>query len=387
MTGGDALHCFVPDSRPLPATGAGPLSGVGMAIKDMIAVAGHTSSYGHPRWRATHAPARAEAEALTRLRAAGGAVAGLAKLDQLAYSLTGNVGEGDPPVNPHDPERFCGGSSSGSASAVAGGAAELGVGTDTAGSIRIPAAACGLFGIRPTHGLVPADGVLPLAPSLDTVGFLARDPGLLARALGAAAAGPPDAMRLRRVLLPRDLTDHADDATCAAVAALADRAAAALGADVEPVEAATLLSAAVGDMFARVQGREIWREHGPWVSDNLEQLAVDVQVRLRICEARGGDPPDAVRADLDARERYRRTVRDLLGADGVLVLPVLPRRGPLRAWSAEELTAYRSACFRLTAPGSLAGVPEVVVPAGVHAAGLAGPPGGDLALLRLAAAL
>jgi len=382
-----ALHCFVPDSRPLPATGAGPLSGVGMAVKDMIAVAGHTSSYGHPRWRATHAPADTDAEVLTRLRAAGGAVVGLAKLDQLAYSLTGNVGEGEPPVNPRDPERFCGGSSSGSASAVAGGAAELGVGTDTAGSIRIPAAACGLFSIRPTHGLVPADGVLPLAPSLDTVGFLARDPGLIEAALGAAAAGPPDDVRLRRVLLPRDLAEHADDATRAAIAALARRAADALGAEVEPVDAAALLSAEVRDMFARVQGREIWREHATWVSENIAHLAADVQVRLRMCEALSGDPPEAIRADLDARDRYRSTVRDLLGDDGVLLLPVLPRRGPLRSWSPEELTAYRGACFRLTAPGSLAGLPEVVAPAGEHAAGLAGPPGGDLALLRLAAGL
>jgi amidase len=371
-----ALHCFVPDSSPLPATADGPLAGVRAAVKDMIAVPGRTSSYGHPRWRATHAPAQVEAEALARLRAAGAAVVGFTKLDQLAYSLIGDVGEGEAPVNPRDPALFCGGSSSGSAAAVAGGVAELGVGTDTAGSIRVPAAACGLYSIRPTHGLVSTAGVLPLAPSLDVVGFLAREPALLDAAL-AAATTPPAGGALRRVLLPRDPSAYAD----ADIAA----AARATGLEVEPVDVGALVNAEVADLFARVQGREIWREHGAWAAAELEHLAPDVQARLRRCEALSRDSAAAIRADVEARDAYRRDVVELLGADTVLALPVLPRRGPLRAWDADELGAFRAACFRLTAPSSLGGVPEVVVPAGGGAAvGFVGPPGADRALLRLA---
>src|SRR5947209_10835611 len=187
------LHCLVPNSRELAPTGTGPLSGVRTVLKDCLAVAGHQSSFGHPRWRETHAAANCDAEIVSRLRHAGAEVVGLVKMDQLAYSIVGNAVEGEPPVNSYDPACFCGGSSSGSASAVAGGMAELGVGTDTGGSIRVPAAACGLFGIRPTHGRLSADGVIPLAASLDVVGFLAADPAPLARALAvsvkAAASG------------------------------------------------------------------------------------------------------------------------------------------------------------------------------------------------------
>ena len=185
----------------LPATGPGPLDGVTVAVKDMFAVAGHVSSFGHPRWRATHPPSAETAPAVSRLLAAGASVAGLAKLDQLAYSLIGNAGEGTAPLNSRYPGRFTGGSSSGPAAAVAAGLAGLGLGTDTAGSIRVPAASCGLFGFRPSHGLVGAGGVLPLAPSFDVVGILARSAAMLGPALEVLAspgvARPPAAARSR----------------------------------------------------------------------------------------------------------------------------------------------------------------------------------------------
>ena len=166
--------CWVPDSVSLRATSPGPLDNVTVPVKDMTSVAGHVSSFGHPRWRATHGPGEENAPVLSGLLAAGASVAGLAKLDQLAYSLIGNAGEGAAPLNSRYPSRFTGGSSSGPAAAVAAGLTEAGLGTDTAGSIRVPAAACGLFGFRPTHGLVSTRGVLPLAPSFDVVGVLAR---------------------------------------------------------------------------------------------------------------------------------------------------------------------------------------------------------------------
>lgn len=111
--------CWVPDSVSLQATSPGPLDNVTVAVKDMISVAGHVSSFGHPRWRATHSPAQENAPVLSGLLAAGASVTGLAKLDQLAYSLIGNAGEGVAPLNARYPSRFTGGSSSGPAAAVA----------------------------------------------------------------------------------------------------------------------------------------------------------------------------------------------------------------------------------------------------------------------------
>ena len=142
-------HCWVPDSFAVAATGSGVLDGRTLAVKDMFAIEGHVSSFGLARWRATHSAAAGTAPVIQALLAAGASIAGLAKLDQIAWSIVGNVGEGTPPLNPVYPDRFTCGSSSGPASAVAAGLAEIGIGSDTGGSIRAPAAACGLFGLRP----------------------------------------------------------------------------------------------------------------------------------------------------------------------------------------------------------------------------------------------
>jgi amidase len=149
---------------------------------------------------------------LERLLSAGAPIAGLAKLDQLAWSIVGNADEGVAPLNPAYPDRFTCGSSSGPASAVAAGLADAGIGTDTGGSIRAPAAACGLYGLRPTHGLISTDGVLPLAPSFDTVGALARDLAALKHVLEVVAdmhAGQP----VRRVVIPSDGLAEVTEAT------------------------------------------------------------------------------------------------------------------------------------------------------------------------------
>ena len=155
------INCWVPNSYPIAPTGEGVLSGKTIAVKDLIDYAGHKVSFGLSRWRETHEASKETAPVLSRLLEAGGSIMGFAKLDQLAYSLIGNVGEGAPPLNSLYPERYAGGSSSGAAAAVAAGLVRVGLGTDTAGSIRVPAASCGLFGLRPTHGAISVSGVLP----------------------------------------------------------------------------------------------------------------------------------------------------------------------------------------------------------------------------------
>jgi amidase len=383
------LKCFVPNTLQLDGADTGPLAGVRVAVKDLFAVRGHTSSFGHSRWRETHSPSQATCDVIARLLGAGANVVGMAKMDQLAYSLIGNVGEGNAPVNEFAADCYCGGSSSGSASAVAGGTAELGLGTDTAGSIRVPAAACGLFSIRPTHGLISFRGVIPLAKTLDVVGLLARDPGLLSRSLAVLRVSPSRASRLKRVVIARDLNDTYGAATGDAVMSVAEAAARAIGGTTDDVELATYVNLDVGDLFARVQGREIWTEHADWIAANIDFLAGDVQTRLRRCEALSTDHADVIADDLAARDLYRQRVQALLGEDAVMVLPVAPRRGPLLDSSPDELQSFRRECFRLTAPSSLAGVPQVVLPTvngpgGYVPVGLLAGIGTDRQLLALA---
>jgi Asp-tRNA(Asn)/Glu-tRNA(Gln) amidotransferase A subunit family amidase len=158
-----------------PPLGSGPLDGLGIAVKDLIAVEGHPTGGGVPAYLAGQPPQAASAPVVTALRRAGAHLVGLAQTDEFAYSIAGSNSHYGAAPNPAAPSRLGGGSSSGPAAAAALGQAQVGLGTDTAGSIRVPAAYQGLVGFRPTHGAVPADGVLPLAPSFDTVGWLTRD--------------------------------------------------------------------------------------------------------------------------------------------------------------------------------------------------------------------
>ena len=177
----DSVGAFVPGPRlEYPPLGSGRLSGLSFAVKDLFDVAGAATTYGNPDWASTHAPAVATAPVVTTLLQAGARMVGKTKTMELAYGLTGeNVWQGTP-INPRAPDRFPGGSSCGSAAAVAAGLADFAIGSDTGGSVRIPASYCGLFGIRPTFGAISLAGACPLAPSFDTCGWFARGAALLA---------------------------------------------------------------------------------------------------------------------------------------------------------------------------------------------------------------
>ena len=388
----DSVKCFVPGSVPVSPTAHGNLDGIRIALKDVFAVEEHISSFGHLRWRDTHGPAKENAIAVDRLLGSGAEVVGLTKLDQLAYSLIGNVGEGDWPLNTFDRNSYCGGSSSGSASAVAAGLADLGIGTDTAGSIRVPAAACGLFAIRTTHGLIDLAGVIPLADSFDVVGILAQQVSLLMRTVEVLASSVPAPKRFHRVLVPEGIADQVQPATVAAMAATASRISGACDLEIGQVDVSSLISSQVGDLFTRIQGREIWENHGEWVSDNLEYLAPDVQERLRRAAKFHKDPDSVKEADALAKASYVNSLNEVVGDQDVLLLPVVPREGPKLAWNDEELLNFRVQCFRLTGPSSLTSAPQVVFPTGVlglgrFSLGLLGRKGSDLSLLSLVAEL
>jgi amidase len=386
------VHCWVPDSVSLPATGQGPLDGLTVAVKDMFAIEGRVSSFGHPRWRETHEPASETAPAVARLLAAGASVAGLAKLDQLAWSIVGNAGEGIAPVNSLYPDRFSCGSSSGPAAAVAAGLADLGLGTDTGGSVRAPAAACGLFGLRPTHGLLSADGVLPLAPSFDVAGILARSAALVGLALdvlaGPAAAGP-----VSRVVLPADCLDRVGAETAEATRAVASALARAADCQLTGGNLGALVNAEVADLFARLQGRQVWAAHAPWLTEHGAALAPDVRARAERAQQLSAMPEDRHREDERQRQAYAAALDWAAPAEVVVVLPVLPELPPLRTASPDELGAFRLSAFRYTTPASLSGRPELVVPVRHRASGkrlgvgLLGAAGTDHELVRLAALL
>jgi amidase len=354
--------CWAPGTLTLAATGTGPLSGTTAAVKDMFAIEGHVSSYGHPRWRETHGPAERTAPVVSRLLAAGASVAGLAKLDQIAWSIIGNAGEGIAPLNPAHPDRFTCGSSSGPASAVATGLADIGIGTDTAGSVRAPAAACGLFGLRPTHGAISTDGVLPLGAPFDTVGILARELPLLAEVLGVLSEGNGGPGPTQRLIVPADCLDSVSPETAEAVRAVAAAVAESAGCELVEEPLGEFFSDEAGELFARNQARHVWDALGPWLAENVEVLAPDVAGRVRRAERLSARPDSERAADERAWHAYTEALGARLPGGTVAVVPVLADRPPPRTATPDELQDFRATTFRFTVPASLTGRPELVVP-------------------------
>lgn len=377
------LHCFTIDSPRRSPTGKGSLSGLQFAVKDLISIKGHTSSFGHPQWRKTHKPAQEDSSALVQLLEEGAELVGTTKMDQLAYSIIGNIGEGEAPLNTKYPERFCGGSSSGSASAVAGGMVDFAIGSDTGGSIRIPAAACCIYGIRTTFGMVPMDGVIGLARSADVLGFFARTPQMLKK-VTAIFASRTKRFTFTKIVLPNNLDTYTDmdiEAFKNEVLRIATRnSLQVVEKDISPI-----VSQEVKDLFARNQGREIWNEHSAWVEQNMEYLADEVQARLANCKKLSTDARAVIEADKEQYLQYRQKIEDFIDEHTVICLPILPASGPNQDLSGEALLEFRNRAFMNIAPSSITGLPQISAPmhGGTSNIGIMGPKYSDLALFEL----
>jgi len=359
----------------VPPSGDGPLTGQSVAVKDLYAVAGHAVGAGNPARLADAIPEPAHAAAVGRLLDAGAAVRGIARTDEFAYSLAGTNAHSGTPPNPAAAHRIPGGSSSGSASAVALGHATIGLGTDTGGSIRVPAAYQGLYGIRTTHGAVDRTGLLPLAADFDTVGWLTRSPALLA-AVGDVLLPPGSSGSSAELVFLRDLVDSAEpDVRTAVRGWLADAGAAELDASLPDLDRWRAA-------FQTWQGFQAWQAHGAWLTDRLDVLGPDVRSRFETAAAIDGDTAARARALLDTA---RSQVLELVG-DRVLVLPSAPSVAPLAATGAPP--EVRNATMRLTCLAALTGLPAVSLPvrtaeglpAGVC---LVAAPGRDRALLEM----
>ncbi|MEG9227390.1 amidase [Aeromicrobium sp. Sec7.5] len=361
----------------VPPTGTGPLGGETVAVKDLFAVAGQRIGAGNPTWLESAPVENENAAAVDALLGAGASLRGLARTDELAYSLAGTNPHYGTPPNPRAPHRISGGSTSGPASAVSLGHATIGLGTDTGGSIRVPAAYQGLWGIRPTHGAVSAAGLLPLAPSFDTVGWLTRGPDLLA---GVGA-----------VLLPEDTAVPGDLVTASGLWELATpdvrdavepRTAGAVDLDWPVSDLPTWLEA-----FRVVQAGEAWASHGAWLEGRLDGLGPDIRSRFEVAAT---VTPSALAAARAVVDEVRDQIRDRL-AGRVLLLPSASSVAP-SALATAGLDEVRRATMLLTCIAGIGGLPVVSVPvetgdrlpAGLS---LVGPAGSDRALIDLAHAL
>ena len=420
------------DGAPLlPSTGTGPLTGLTVAVKDVFEVDGFAMGAGNPVWLAERAAASADSAAVAALRAAGAAVAGIAHTDEFAYSIAGRNAHWGTPPNGAAPDRIPGGSSSGPASAVAAGQADIGLGTDTAGSVRVPASYQGLWGLRSTHGSTDAAGLLPLAPRFDAIGWMARDAVTLRAAVIAGLGGDEGALRLAAWFLSeRSETKGAQRAlaqdegavrlrrgasvvavepdgpqapdprfvVAPALLALADRdvAAAFETAVTEAVAAGRIQPPEVievpptTELFAAFripQAAEAWRSDGEWVTAHPNACAPDVAARFAFAASVTPEQEAAALAEL---ERLR-VALDAALDERILLLPSAPTFAPLLDADADTLESVRVRTLSITAVAGITGRPAVSAPV-LEIEGLpvglclVGPRGTDVDLIDVASA-
>lgn len=330
----------------------GCLSGLSVGIKDLFHIAGVPTAAGNPDWAKTHETPDKTSTTVEKLVLAGASIKGKTLTDELAYSLNGQNIHYSALENPKAKDRIPGGSSSGSAVAVSLHEVDIGLGTDTGGSIRVPASYQGLFGLRPTHGLITDANMVSLAPSFDTVGWLTRDLLTLSKILDVFEFETPTSKVNRLLFAPEtiELCEHQEMLK----QALQDA----------PIELVALdlplnfLSDAC-DAFRHLQGAEIWLEHGQWIEQCKPIFAADIETRINWCKT---ITTEQIHKAKQTQRRLKSWFQEQLKPNDMLFWPTTPGPAPKVDCSENFLATYRNQLLALTSPAGLAGLPQLHIP-------------------------
>lgn len=351
----------------LSPTDDGPLHGLSFVVKDLIDVAGHRTGCGNPTWAATHPPASVSAVCVDQLLAAGARCEGKTITDEVAFSLLGENHFYGTPLNPAAPSRVPGGSSSGSASAVACGIVDFALGTDTGGSVRVPASNCGLWGLRPTHGVASVAGVMPFAPTFDTVGLLARDTGIL--------------MQAATVLLGIKKGSVSSTGTIYAIAEAFDavdcEAQTSLDASIQIIEQQRSFSVRkvslrelcgesfAGDLsiwretFAIIRWAEVASSLGTWISEAKPVLGPNTAEAINQANNLDRRCLNAANA---RREKLCARLHLALAGGNLLCLPTVPSIAPIKGSRIARTSSYYQRLLALTSIAGIGRLPQLTMP-------------------------
>src|SRR4051812_40938328 len=356
----------------LPATNDGPLRGLRFAVKDLIDVAGHRTGCGNPTWLATHPPANVSAVCVEQLLAAGAQCEGKTITDELAFSLLGENHHYGTPLNPAAPDRVPGGSSSGSASAVACELVDFAIGTDTGGSVRVPASNCGIWGWRPSHGLISVAGVMPFSPTLDTIGVFTRSAELLQRiaAVLLATEVPTTASKTSgSIYLVSEAFELADPAVRKSLdepisrlheildMQVCEKSLVQLCSDERAADLTSWLT-----IYRVLQGTEFQSTLGSWIADAKPAVGPALTAGLdflkKLDRTRIGE-------SVGLREHYARRLNDALASGDLLCFPTVPAPAPLKGSQAYDRSSdYYWRTLSINAIAGVGRLPQVSMPLG-----------------------
>lgn len=345
-----------------PLRGEGqPLAQLSVAVKDLFHIAGYPTTAGNPDWCNTHAIPKTTSPIVTALQNSGASIVGKTITDELAYSLNGQNIHYGTPINPRNSALLPGGSSSGSAVAVAQGSADIGLGTDTGGSIRVPASFNGLFGLRPSHGVLSTEDMVGLAPSFDTVGWMTRDLVTLSKVADV----------LLTTLEPKPIGQvirlgycHEINSACAqhsSINKILDTT--KTNASLTWVELSSVLNFSnleqVAGAFRTLQGAEIWATHGQWIENHQPTFAADIAERFEWCR---GITPKQQHHALTIQHRFKQQIDKVFALVDFVVIPTTPGRAPALNLDDADLARYRNTLLSMTCIAGMAGLPQLHLP-------------------------
>jgi amidase len=352
---------LVPDTNvQLPGVAGGPLDGLSFMAKDLFDVSGYVTGAGNPDWARCQSPAQSHAWVVNTLLQAGANLTGKTITDELSLGFFGENAFYGTPLNPRAPDRIPGGSSSGSASAVAQGLCDVALGTDTGGSVRVPSSFCGLYGLRPTHGRVPVQGLVPQAPSSDTAGWFSRDAATMARVSEVMFGDAlPDELPTKLVIAT-DLFDLCDADVRDALQPGVEKVTALISqVQQEPLAPDGIANWANAQRI--MQMAEAWESFRDWVDTENPRMAFQVSRALHYgASVQESDLASARLVRGDARTR----LATLLPAGTLLCAPTMPFVAPLKRSPVATLQINRDRVNTMCCFGGLAGHPQLSLPLG-----------------------
>lgn len=387
----DPIGALVPHTlkQPLAGHSEGPLAGLTFMVKDLFAIKGHKVSNGNPDFYGHATPATETAPVIERLLESGASCTGITVCDEFFYSVLGSNAHYGQPINARAGNHVTGGSSCGSAAAVAASMCDFALGSDTGGSIRVPASFSGLYGLRPTHGRIDMGGATAMAPSYDTIGFLAREAELFRKIGQVLLAGESVAAPVTRLVLAQDIVSYSEASADQALWQVLDKLSGAIpspehmdiaGEDIETWRQA----------FATIQGFEIQSTLLPFVTSHNANLGPGIKERFQAAASITFEETEAARR---MRADVTKRLKEIVQPGTLIVLPTTPTLPPERDIpDGASFAEFRTVTLQSTCLAGHAGLPQISIPA-AEAAGcpvglsFIGWAGGDEALLDLAVRL
>jgi amidase len=355
----DKCNAFVPSEMITVAPNrTGKLSSLTFAVKELYDVKGFITGCGNMHWKSTHSVAEDTAPVVETLLNEGATMVGKTISDEMAFSLDGENVHYGTPLNSMCPDRIPGGSSSGSASAVAGGLVDFALGTDTAGSIRIPASYCGIYGFRPSHGIISLDGVHPMASSFDVVGWLSRTPDILAKIGSVLLSIDIPEFQIKRIVIAQDLFDALEPTVTVLYDSFIESLS-NLSIDVVRSELGKPDFSTWIEVLRNIQWWELNNVHGKWISKNLDTFGEEIRGRLEKI-------PSVTQKYMEDKKLIRKDlvsyIDTVIPKGTIAVLPTAPDIAPLKGRPIDEARAFRANAMKNICISTIAGLPQVSMP-------------------------